>query len=92
MVGLLQSDRSATLGTLMFDFPGTGVRSFHRTDCNKWTPEDFRYHSEGISLNVALPPPVARNGYRILLEGTDSYRTVGIVETQAADDHNPGRI
>jgi hypothetical protein len=91
-VGLLQSHRGAALGTLMFDFPGRGVRSFHRTDCNKRTLEDFPWHSEGIFLNVAFPPPVAHNGYRILRWEQDSYRIERIVEKRAADGHNQDRI
>ena len=34
-VRLSQSDRSAALGTWMFDFPSDGLIFFHRTDCNK---------------------------------------------------------
>jgi hypothetical protein len=91
-VGLLQSHRGAALGTLMLDFPGRGVRSFHRNGCNKWTPEDFQWHSGGIFLNVAFPLPVAHNGYRILREEADSCRTARIVEKREADGHNQDRI
>jgi len=34
-VSLSQSDRSAALGTWVFDFPSDGLIFFHRTDCNK---------------------------------------------------------